>query len=366
MIIEIITFVIVLSVLVTIHELGHFFAAKRAGVWVEEFGFGLPPRVVGKKIGETIFSLNLFPFGGFVRLHGEADDMKITDPKRAFTTQKRLTRSVVITAGVIMNFLLATVIFAVIYTVQGVPRSTGEVKVVEVIPGSPAEQYGLREGVVVRDVNGVVVSDNNSFIKEIDKYKGKEVVLNIDKDNVTESLTVVPRENPAENEGALGVIISSAETYFPPIWQRPFIGIYYGFKEAIFWGKIVIWGFGQLVTELFKGSVPKGVSGPVGIFALTTEAAKYGFFTLLNFVGVLSVNLAIMNILPFPALDGGRLLFIGLESIFGRKLIPKIEAVANTVGIVILLTLLVAISIKDVRTLISAGGIQGFIDSVMQ
>ena len=138
----------------------------------------------------------------------------------------------------------------------------------------------------------------------------------------------------------MGVLITDTEIYYPPVFLRPFVGIYYGFKEAVFWGGTVVSGFIQIFKDLFAGQVPKDLAGPVGIFAITSEAAKIGVLALVNFVGILSVNLAILNIIPFPALDGGRLAFIGIESVVGRKVLPKIEAVAHTIGMIILLLIL--------------------------
>ena len=190
--------------------------------------------------------------------------------------------------------------------------------------------------------------------------KGKKVKLELQ----DRTVTIIPRANPPANEGPLGVAITDIETYFAPIWQRPFYGVYYGTKEAIYWGKNVIDGFINIFTELSHGNAPKDVSGPVGVFAITTEVAKTGILSLLNLVGIISVNLAILNIIPFPALDGGRLLFIIIEAIFGKKIAPKFEAIVHAVGMAILLLAILAITIKDIRGLISAGSISGFLDNM--
>ena len=177
-------------------------------------------------------------------------------------------------------------------------------------------------------------------------------------------IDTTPRANPPPGEGSLGVTITTTEIYFPPVWQRPFYGIYFGFKEAWFWGQTIVVGLWTIIAGLFKGQAPQGVSGPVGIFAVTTEAAKSGVLTLINFLGVLSVNLAILNIIPFPALDGGRLLFIGIESVIGKKVVPKVEATIHTIGMIILLALLLAITVSDIRHLIIAGGITNFLSTM--
>ena len=361
---SILVFLLVLSILVIAHEFGHFIMAKRAGILVEEFGFGLPPRIWGKQVGETLFSINALPFGGFVKLHGEQEEEGVTDPKRSFLNKNKRTRISVIVAGVVMNFLLAIFAFAIVYSFSGVPRDTHQLKIVDVTAGSPAQVAGVIVGDIVVKVNKDNVNSTDSFINEVNTLKGKNTTFEIVRNNKTLEVQMTPRVNPPVNEGALGVTITTTEIYFAPVWQRPFYGIYYGFKEAWFWGQTIALGLWTLVTQLFKGHVPQGVSGPVGIFAVTTEAARNGILTLINFVGILSVNLAILNILPFPALDGGRLFFIGIEAVIGRKVLPKVESMAHSIGMIILLLLLAAITFHDVVGLIHAGSISGFLNSM--
>ena len=225
-------------------------------------------------------------------------------------------------------------------------------------------------GDVVKNVDGEEVTTVSEFIELVEDSKGERLSIELERtkgDEATlEKIRIAPRETPPEGEGPLGVVISSIEVYYPPAWQRPFVGIYYGVKEALFWTATMTTGFIGLFANLFKGQVPQDIAGPVGIFALTSEAAKYGVLTLINFVGILSINLVILNILPFPALDGGRLLFIGIESIIGRKILPKVEAALNAIGMIILMLLLLAITVQDVRRLVSAGGISGFLNSILR
>jgi regulator of sigma E protease len=367
---SIIIFIIVLSILVLAHEAGHFFMARRAGVLVEEFGFGLPPRIIGKKIGKTIYSLNMLPFGGFVRLHGENSEEEITHPKEAFLNKSKKARTVIITAGVIMNFLLAIIAFAIVYSFSGIPKETKDVRVIEIAPGSPAQSSGLIVGDTIKTIDKTEVSSVEQFIDLVGQKKGKktqvQVERTVNKEKSIIKLNVTPRENPPADEGPLGVAISTTEIYFPPLWQRPFVGVYYGFQDAIFWGKTIINGFAKIFTDLFAGQAPKDLAGPVGIFAVTSQAAKEGTLTLINFVGILSVNLAILNIIPFPALDGGRLLFIGIELILGKKVLPKVEATIHTIGMIILLTLILGITVHDIQGLIRAGSLSAFINSIMR
>jgi regulator of sigma E protease len=362
MFVSILIFLVVLSILILVHEFGHFIMARRAGVMVEEFGFGLPPRLIGKKIGETIYSINALPFGGFVRLYGEQDEEGITLPKRAFLNKSKKVRISVIVAGVIMNFLLGIFAFGIVYSFSGIPKDTHQIKIVDISANSPALSSGLIVGDIIRKADGKELGNVDDFIKYIDTKRGQRVAIETD----GKKLTITPRQNPPIGEGPLGVTITTSEIYFPPAWQRPFYGVYYGFKEAIFWGQTIAVGLWTIISGLFKGQAPQGVSGPVGIFAVTTEAARSGILTLINFVGILSVNLAILNIIPFPALDGGRLLFIGIESVIGRKVVPKAEAIIHTAGMIILLLLILAITIGDIRRLVMAGSIDGFLKSVVK
>ncbi len=364
MIVSLLIFFVVLSILVLVHEFGHFWVAKKSGVWVEEFGLGLPPRIWGKKIGDTLYSINALPFGGFVNLHGDNTEDKIKDPKRSFLHKSKKARAAIVLAGVVMNFFLAVICFSIGYSFLGFPKETENVKVIDVADNSPASDGEIQPGDIVRTVEGEKATSNGGFISLVEKYKGEEITLELERNGEMINVQVTPRKDPPANQGALGVVISSTEVYFPPIWQRPFLGVYYGFKDAIFWGKVVLQGFAKIVTDLAGGTVPKDVAGPVGIYALTSQAASFGILSLINFMGILSVNLAILNVFPFPALDGGRLLFIIIESILGKRVVPKVEATVHTIGMALLLILIFAITAYDIRRLIEAGGISNFLNFV--
>ena len=367
MILTLITFLLVLSVLVFVHEFGHFLAAKKAGIKVEEFGFGYPPRLFGKKFRGTIYSLNWLPFGGFVRLYGEQADKKIKS-QDAFCQKNKRTRSIVLLAGVFFNFLLAIVVFAIVYSFSGIPTKTDKVKILGIISGSPAAQSGLKEGDTVLKVGDKTLRDSQAFIELIEKGKGQQLVLTIEreKDNPCETQTtfscqegklllwVTPRENPPEQEGPLGVIISDMEMKKYPLWQMPFRGIVEGSKEALSWLVLIVRALAGMFFNLFaKGIIPKDVAGPVGIFQITGLVAQAGFLNVLQFIGILSINLAVINLLPLPALDGGRLLYIFIyEGLFRRKSNPAIEGIINTIGIVFLFSLIILITFNDIKRLV--------------
>ncbi len=367
---SILAFLAVLSILILAHELGHFLMARHSGVLVEEFGFGLPPRLFGIKKGKTIYSINLLPFGGFVKLYGESGGDKATYSQNSFSKKSKKTRLAIIIAGVLMNFVLGILAFAIVYSISGIPRQTNTVKVVEIASGSPAQTAGIIVGDIVKKVGDEEITSNRQFIKLVEKEKGEKISLEViregEEKNETKKITLIPRESPPEGEGPLGVTITDIQIYFPPLFIRPFLGIYYGTKEALFWGKTVTLGFLKIFSDLFGGRLPTDVAGPVGIFAVTSEATKAGILSLINFIGILSVNLAILNIIPFPALDGGRVAFIGLEVFLGRRVIPKIENIAHTIGMLILLFALLAITAHDIQRLIIAGSIPKFIESVIK
>lgn len=360
-----IIFLAILSILVLVHEFGHFIVAKLSNVKVEEFGIGFPPRLISVKYGETIYSVNALLFGGFVRLYGEEGPgpaglkrgLVGPETSRMFIAKPKKLRAAIIIAGVIMNLLLAIVAFSVLYSIVGIPRPLGYVRVEEIASDSPAEIAGLEPEDAIVSVNEEKVTSSREFIQLIENKKGKEVTVELrGKGGETRVVKVTPRESPPENEGPLGVAITDTEVYFPPVWQRPFWGTVYGLKEAVFWGKQIVGGIGAVFASLItQQKVPEGIAGPVGIFQITGGVAQQGALALLHFLGVLSINLGILNIIPFPALDGGRLLFVGIEALFrgrARAIIPKVERVTNMIGFGLLIALLAAITLQDIRRLL--------------
>jgi len=347
---DILIFAGALSVLVLVHEFGHYLAAKSVKVKVEEFGLGLPPRIWGKKAGETIWSLNWLPIGGFCKLFGEDPTEKIDDgkKKRSFAFKNPWQKGLIVVGGVVMNLVLAVVIFSVVYAILGVPVETEKVKIIGVAKGSPAEEAGLKEGDWVVAVAGKEVKKPEEMTEEVGKYKGKEIVLEINRGGVAYMRPVLIREKPPEGEGSLGVVISNTEMVKIK-WYEFYRGIGAGFKEAYYWGKVIGEGVGKMITGLFTGQPPKDVSGVIGMYQATTSIKKnQGMLAVIHFFGVVSVNLAVVNILPFPALDGGRIIFVVYEMIRKKRANQKFEAVVNNVGMAILLTLILLITVGDV------------------
>ena len=357
---------LVLSILILIHELGHFLVAKKSGVWVEEFGFGLPPRLIGKKIGETIYSLNWLPFGGFVRLHGEMTEEGVLKPRRAFLGKSKLVRARIVVAGIVMNLLLGLVCFAIVYSFLGIPKEQGFVQVIEVANDSPAAVAGVTPNDIVVSLNKKPIVKSTDFTNLTKENAGKKVALEIKRGQTVQKYNITLRENPPDGKSFLGIVVSSQMTYYPPIWQRPFYGAYYGTIASYETTISVFQGLWGTVSQASQGHVPEGTVGPVGIFAIIYFVLKQGILPILNLMGLISINLAVLNILPIPALDGGRLFFIGIEAVFGKKVLPKVEAAFHSVGFILLLALIVLISFFDIKRLIATGGFTGFINSFIK
>lgn len=364
MLITVLAFIAILSVLVLVHELGHYLVAKLFKIKVEEFGFGFPPRVFGKKIGETIYSINLLPIGGFVKLYGEdeagggsiklkaKDKQKTTsdDLNRAFYTRPLWQRISVVVAGVVMNFLLAVVIISSLFATQGVAVPTNNVLINDVQPGSPAESAGLSRDDRIISVNGKDIKTSEEFINIVDENSGSEISLAILRDGERIDTTIIPRTEVPEGEGPLGVVISNIQLKRYSWIEAPF----YGTIEALNFTRLIVVGLGGLVVDLVTtGQAPEGVAGPVGVAQLTGAVVENGFVATLWFVSLLSLNLAVLNILPIPALDGGRFFFQLIELVTRKKVNPKYEGYAHVAGLVVLLSLMILITVFDVGRIIS-------------
>lgn len=350
MILSILVFILVLSLLVFIHELGHFLVAKKIGIRVEEFGFGLPPRIWGFKKGETLYSLNWLPIGGFVKLSGEDEvDIKTKNPqelKRYFFARTKKERAAVLLAGITMNFLLAVVIISYMFT-KGVSLPNG-VLVEELLPDSPAIEAGLQADDTIIEYDGTKVYETQDLVRLTRETGGEQVnvVLLRGPEKTQVTISVTPRKDPPENQGPLGVRIStSVDEVKYPWYIAPYHGLIWAFKFSYLIFMTLLDTLYKLVT--FQ-QARIDVGGPVAIYKATDEAVKFGTQAVLNLMGLLSLNLAIFNLLPIPALDGGRLMFVVFEKFLGRKVKPAAELVAHQIGMAFLIGLIILVTINDI------------------
>jgi regulator of sigma E protease len=391
MIITGLVFLLILSVLVLIHEAGHFFVAKKFGIKVEEFGFGLPltKALFSVKKGETRYSFYPALIGGFVKLYGEdeagAGRVRVTDNKKTITDNKKnehrafysrpaWQRLSVIIAGVVMNTILAVVIY---YAFLGISNfrtelpllgdhkffavnqeNKSEVIISDVVKDSPAGKAGIAPFSKVISVNGQENLSSEFFVKYIKEQEGKEVVLELleVESGVRKTVRIVPRVDPPEDEGALGVSFFPIETAVLH-YQTPAQKIFSGFTHP---ANLMSYNFdimGDLlevsIREKTAEPISQGVSGPVGIFSVVGDVisipdVRERVLQILNLTGLLSISLAFFNILPIPGLDGGRLFFILVETVTRKRLNPRFEAVANAVGIAVLIGLIIIITFKDI------------------
>ena len=369
---NLLAFILTLSVLVLVHELGHFVTAKLFGVKTYEFGIGYPPRakVLFRK-WRTDFSINWLPFGGFVRLAGEDRDVgKLSKSPEMFYNKRKWQRIAILLAGVTMNFLFGILLFSIIYTVSGIPeqRKLGYgVMITGLAPGAPAEEAGLMfEDVVVglrAEEELLAINGADEFVELVGERKGSEVKLMVEREGQTNEIELYVRgegEVP-EGEGALGVAISDykIESVFYPVWQMPLRGAKVGVESAVGFGVMILMVLWGMVADLFvSGQVPADVAGPfyIGFEFVRSNLVGEGWPQILNTAAILSVNLAIVNLLPIPALDGGRIVFVLLEKALGGKFKPKYEYYANMVGFSMILFLIVAISVKDVGSILGELG----------
>lgn len=345
----------VFSLLVFVHELGHFLVAKWRKVAVEEFGFGLPPRLWGKKFKSTIYSINLIPLGGFVKLKGEDPEVAGFGDADSFRVKSNISRTAIITAGVLGNLALAWLIFFLLFVI-GNPRISGRVVIEEVYPGSPAEAAGLQAGDAILTIDGQGLDTTEELIFQVGAKAGRVVELGIDQQEPglpagrqALQMQLVPRSEPPAGEGPLGIRIALQDLQVNltkyPFWRAP----WYALREvgAIF--KSMVVGFGAMLVRIFtRGEVPTEVTGVIGIKEMTDVAAEMGGRFFLQFIALLNLNLFLFNLLPVPALDGGRLLFVGLEAVLRRRLNPKIEKIANNLGLAFLLLLSALVTIQDI------------------
>jgi regulator of sigma E protease len=356
MLLTIVSFILVMGVIVFVHELGHFLVAKRNKIVVEEFGFGYPPRVV--KLFErdgTIYSINAIPFGGFCRMRGE-DDPSLTG---SFASASKRARAATLIAGPAMNFLLAFILFGALALTQGVPDTSRPGAVIKaIVPGSPAETAGLQVGDRIVAVNGQPVTDMTG-LQELTRASlgtlATYALVRVDSGTGAEQtieLTMTPRANPPAGEGALGIAIGQAIRR-AKVWEAAAMGV-----QNV--GQIIYMTF-AIPANLIREGKPlsdAGFMGPVGIAVATGEVVREARDSrapgmIFYFMALLSTALGLTNLLPLPALDGGRLLFIGVEAIRGKRIEPAQEGMVHLIGFGLLLLLVGLLTVKEIGSLIN-------------
>ena len=356
MMVAIFWFILILFILVLAHEFGHFWTARKMGMGVEEFGIGFPPRIWSwkDKLGTT-WSLNIIPLGGFVKIEGENSQDELTPT--SFGGKRKSARALVLVAGVVMNMVLASGLYMVGFgfglptilngeVPNGARVTNRSVRVIEVHPNSSAMQAGILTGDRIVSVNGVGYQLSEQA-RAAFKPLPPETTVTLLVERASEELSF--ELTPARLEGleidGVGVALMDTGKVHYAWYLAPFMGIVAAFRLA---GEMIV-TLGVLIAGLFSGNgVEGGLAGPVGIAVITGEVAKLGLGHILQFAAALSVNLAVLNILPIPALDGGRLLFLAIEAIRGKPLKKGVERTVHSLGFLALIILIIGVTYGDI------------------
>ncbi len=366
----ILIFFAVLILLIVVHEFGHFIVAKRSGIRVDEFGIGFPPKLFGKKYGETEYTVNALPFGGFVKIFGENPDSESIsgpDSSRALIHKPKLIQAAVLFAGIFFNILLAWILFSVTLmagtpAVGGVNQNlsqyiSGErILVTQVLPGSPAEKSNMLAGDEIVSLSNNIsnsTSQSNADTSEkissfIKGNNGKIIEINVIRDGKIKTITVTPQRgliSDSPDTPAIGIAMGLVGTLKLPVH----LAVWEGGKQTISMLYHITIGIGAFLYDalLFKADL-SSVAGPVGIVSLVGSASALGLVALMNFTALISLNLAVINLIPFPALDGGRLLFLLIEAINGSPIKPRIANSFNIIGFTLLILLMLVVTYSDI------------------
>lgn len=351
--------------MVVSHEFGHFIVAKKSGIRVDEFSFGFPPRLFGKKIGETTYNFNALPLGGYVKIFGEnpnEESINGPDSKRSFVNKPKIIQASVLLAGITMNLLVAWILLSVGF-MSGLPTSVGiapkgstidnqALTITSVVNDSPAEKGGIKTGdkIIALEtkndttmlLSSILGPENvQAFVK---KHNGEEIKVSLIRGKESMEKTVVPEENK-EGTAMIGISMDMIGMLKLPIHKA----VWEGFKLTWNLTKGTAVGFYNLIHDAVLGKADiSTLTGPVGIVGVVGDAAKFGFIYLLSFTALISINLAVINLVPFPALDGGRLLFLLIEKIKGSQIKPQVANITNMIGFGLLMLLMVIITYHDV------------------
>ncbi len=343
---------IAVSVLILSHELGHFYAARWLKVRVDEFGFGFPPRILSRVKNGIRYSINILPFGGFVKIFGEqGEGGEFAD---SFASRPAWQRLIILGAGVFMNLMTAWALFSAgaaigMPQLDENPHSRLPVSIINIAPGSPAESEGLRFGDQILELKSgdisLRVEQERDVTDFVDGFRGEEIFMTIRRGGEAKEIKVTPRAHAPEGEGPLGISMGRLGVSRVAWYMAPVTGARILFETLTAIGG----GLWFIVVQMIsRGGASVSVSGPVGIYLFGKDMQTLGLSYILQFVGMLSANLAVLNVLPVPALDGGRMFFVIIEKLRGVRMNAETEARAHTVGFALLILLMAVVTYKDI------------------
>ncbi|MBU5669078.1 RIP metalloprotease RseP [Peptoniphilus sp. MSJ-1] len=325
--ITLISSLMVFLLVVMIHEFGHFSMAKLSGIQVNEFSIGMGPKILQKETDETKYSLRALPIGGYVAMEGEEEH---SENPRSFNNASILKRMAVVLAGASMNFILGFLAFTLIFSIIGYPSNF----VNEVIAGSPAEIAGIRSGDIILETSNQKVKDLHDLNQIIQNAKNNSIELKIKRDDEIINLKLTPEFSKENNRYLIGINTELKHSIFK--------SIQYGFTRTIDMIKVIL----QSLKMMFSGSFKmEYLSGPVGVVQVIGQESSKGFLNFLQILGLISINLGVFNLLPIPALDGGKFFFLLIEAIIGRPIDERIEQRITLIGISLLISLMIYVTI---------------------
>jgi regulator of sigma E protease len=361
----IVIFIIVLAVLIFVHELGHFIAARIFGIRVDAFAIGFGPKILSWRspskrlttINDTEYSIRLIPFGGYVKIFGEnpdADSLTGPDAPISFATKPRWQQAIVLASGVLCNFIFAYLLYVFVFT-YGAPTPGGfdqyakylsneRIMITNVVRNSPASKVGIQTRDVIKGF-----STTEDVQKYIQNSSGKAVSLNYTNQGTDKIVNIVPETSSSSGVYVIGITMGTVKDL-----RLPFlISVWEGFKYTGTMIYDTTVGLAGFLGTIFRGTADYSqVSGPVGIAVYVGDAARIGLSQLILFTAIISINLGIINLLPIPALDGGRILVVGIESVIRRRLIPKYINIINTIGFSLIMIIAVLITYNDVSKIV--------------
>lgn len=322
--------ILVFAVVIAIHEFGHFIVAKLSGVKVHEFALGMGPKLLHIKKGETEYTLRLLPIGGYVKMEGEDED---SDDARSFGKQPSWIKILIVAAGAIMNFALALVVFVIYSYGMGYPTTVIDL----VVEDMPAYESGIQKGDKIIDINDQEVEKWTEVTEKITASKSENIKFTILRDGEEKTFEITPTIDKEENRKMIGI---------QPTFEKNFISaIKGGFSNFGVAVKLMF----EFIGNIFTGNVNKDeVSGPIGIVYAVSEVSKQGFLTLLFFTGLISINLGVFNLLPIPALDGSRIVFLLIEIVRGKPIDPNKEGLVHMIGFILLIILMIVVAYNDI------------------
>jgi regulator of sigma E protease len=344
--ISIFTFLVIIIVLILAHEIGHLVAAKSTGITVEEFGLFYPPRLASFKWRGTLYSINAIPLGGFCKMAGEENP----DVPGSLASKNTPVKLLTLSAGSLMNSLLPILLFSIAFMIPHNEVTEGSVKIQEVSEGSPAALAGILPGDTVISVDGKDIISSSDVSRYIQMNLGTDMEMTLLHENgTTETVSVVPRWKPPEEEGSVGILPVTENAVVDEVSYPFWVAIPKGFNSCF--ETFVLFKNG--IIGMIIGAVPFQVAGPVGIASVTGEIARAGMSPLLEFAAFLSMNLAIVNLFPLPALDGGRIAFVLLQFVRrGKRISPKTEGWVHVIGFALLMVFFLAITFQDIIRII--------------